>query len=537
MQQLNNRNYFPVLLALLFLFTACGEERFGLDYSDYDTPTLNDNDGAVLYQDLTTFPVLENIMTAPPTFEYAAEYGFLIDTVKASAGSTFSPNRFQIDRETGGISYDNTNGSLSNGEYVISVYVQTTAGLVSYTDAVRITVGEVPVTLSVDNAVVDAGSLEQGVIATVAYTDNTTEGLVTEVTFSLAGSPENFVIDEMTGVISKTGALSEGPRLLSVRAATNLGSVTAENLVTVNVGASPTISYLQQDGVTPLTTVTVSPFTAYTSATPTLTGMNAASWMVDLPADLSSLMNEFTIGPDGAVSINENSGLPEGTYLIGVTATNPAGVSLSFPDVFALVVEFRWEPLLTDLLNSDENGVLPEEAYPGLWNGYDLDGEATNGWQKVANVGGGNFSGMRRFNPGTLDASLTRTIDLTGVQALRISFGELIGYGGAFTNRYARELYFGETVAGLESGNFVASEWNTLIAADGPWLDVNWNMGNGPENLYDPLEIDLSQISGNTLYLNWRLFSRDVAAGNQNGQWIITQLIAERAAVFAAEEG
>jgi hypothetical protein len=240
---------------------------------------------------------------------------------------------------------------------------------------------------------------------------------------------------------------------------------------------------------------------------------------------------------DGAVVLAENAGLPEGTHQIGVTATNSAGVSLGFSDVFTLVVEFRWEAFFTDLIDSDDANVLPEAAYPGVWAGYDIEGDAGNGWQKVANVGSGNFSGMRRFNPGTLDGCLTRAIDITGVQALRISFGEMLGYGAAFTARYSRALYFGETTASLEGGSFMDGEWNALIAPDGPWLGTNWNGGTGPIQQYDPVNVDLTQVTGNTLYLNWRLFSNDVAAGNQNGQWIITDVVAERAAVFAAEEG
>lgn len=537
MQQLNIRAYYPAFLAMLFLFSACGEERFGLDYTDYEAPLLTDNDGAVTYQDLTTFPVPTSIMTAAPTFDYNAEYKFSIDTVKAPEGSSFVVNRFVIDGDSGAISYDNANNTLSMGDYVVSVFVQTITGLVSYTDAVRITVGEVPVTLSVDNALVDAGSLEQGLVATVSYTDNSAGGLITDVVFSLVDGPENFAIDAATGEISKTGALSEGPRVLTVRAVTNLGTVVAENLVTVNVGPAPTIAYVQQDGSTPLSMVTVSPYTAYTSASPMLEGMTAASWAVDLPDALTAFAASFSVDMDGAVVLAENAGLPEGTHQIGVTATNSAGVSLGFPDVFTLVVEFRWEAFFTDLIDSDDANVLPEAAYPGVWAGYDIEGDAGNGWQKVANVGGGNFSGMRRFNPGTLDGCLTRAIDITGVQALRISFGEMLGYGAAFTARYSRALYFGETTASLEGGSFMDGEWNALIAPDGPWLGTNWNGGTGPIQQYDPVNVDLAQVTGNTLYLNWRLFSNDVAAGNQNGQWIITDVVAERAAVFAAEEG
>ncbi|PHN06560.1 hypothetical protein [Flavilitoribacter nigricans] len=525
--------YLPLFCGLLLLL-GCGKERFETDYEAYQPGVISSNDGAVAYQNLETFPVLETIASTEPTFEYASSYKFLIDTIKAPASAT-GLNQFAIDPKTGVISYNNAAGGLAPGDYIASVVVQYPKGIAQYDDIFTLNVKAVPLDIAIDQESVEAGSLEQGVIATVSYVDNS-GGEITEVTYELINAPDIYTIDANTGAISKTGAAAEGAQPLSVAVTTNLGVVKALNLLTVNVGPAPTLSYFQQDGLTPLTKVTLSPWTAYTTATPQLRGMNAVEWELILPEALTPFADYLSI-TEGAISVAADANLPEGDHLIGAIATNAGGVGREFPELLTLSVVFQWTPYFDDQLNSEENDVLPEEAFPGVWAGYDLSGEAASGgWKKIANVGGGNFSGMRRFNPGTLDACLVRTVDITGVKALRFSFAELIGYGGAFTNRYARELYYGDDVSSLEASAFVEAEWQTLLAPDGPWQGINWNQGNGPVNEYEHIPVDLSTISGNTLYLNWRLFSKDVAAGNQNGQLIIDAVSAEIADVFGAIE-
>ena len=522
---------------LTLLVFGCGEERFPNDYTEYNPQVVVDDDGAVSYQNFETYPVLETITSEAPIFDLTSTYKFQIDTIKAPSGSAFLPSKMSINAETGVISYDNSAGNLSPGAYVFTVGLETAVSLARYNDIVTMTVNEVPIDVTIDNATVDVGSLEQGVIGTVAYSDNSGAGLITSVSFELSNPPANFEIDANTGVIRKTGAVDEGEQLLSVRVVTNLGTIIVNNLLTVNVGPPPTIAFFQQDETSALTQVLLSPWTAYMTSTPTLDGMTATAWAIILPETLSSFSDAISIQSGGVIAISAEADLPLGDHLIGVTATNAAGVSKDFPELFTLTVETRWTLLEDDQIDGPEANVLPETVYPGIWTGYDISGASTRGgWMKVAGVGAGKFSGMRRWDPGTLDACLVRTLDITGVKALRVSFGELIGYGGAFTNRYDRAFYFGESVTSLAESTFVDSEWIPLIAPDGPWQSTNWNGGTGPENEYSNINVDLTTVTSNTLYLNWRLFSKDVAAGNQNGQFLITYLIAEQSSAFPAEE-
>ena len=77
----------------------------------------------------------------------------------------------------------------------------------------------------------------------------------------------------------------------------------ATDLLTINVGPSPTLSLLQLDGTTALTRVTLSPYTAYTSYPPVLSDMTAASWEIILPAALDNFKNFFSMGSAGEITI------------------------------------------------------------------------------------------------------------------------------------------------------------------------------------------------------------------------------------------
>ncbi|MEO1450626.1 MAG: hypothetical protein AAFV07_13940 [Bacteroidota bacterium] len=524
------------VLFFVALVTGCGEKRIVEEFTPYDPVRIETNDGNLSYENFTSYPIIGDITGTTPTFTVDGAYRFRVDTVVGPSDSAFVINRFSIDPDEGVITYDNETNSLSPGEYVITVGIQTAKGLAIYNDIVTMQIDAVPIEVMANEDTIDVGALELGPIATVSIKDTSGVSLITDLLYELVGAPSAYVINEITGEISKTESTDQGIVPLSVRVTTNLGIVNVVDLLAIRVGSSPTLKYVQQDGTTPLSQVTLSSWSPYVTAPPTLEGMNAASWELILPSELEAVAGSFSVQPSGALEVAADANLPEGSYSLGMIATNAGGVAKEFPDVFTLNVEFRWEPFLVDSINNMENGVLPEAAFPGIWAGYDLSGSAPDGWLKVANVGGGNFSGMRRFNPGTLDACLTRTIDLTGVRALRVSFGELIGYGGAFTDRYGREFSYGTDVSNLANAVYDPADWNVVMDDGGPWLGINWNAGSGPVNEYNNMQLDLSNISGNTLYLMWRLYSKDIPAGNQNGQFIIDYVSADRASLFPAEE-
>ena len=148
---------------------------------------------------------------------------------------------------------------------MISVSVDNAGGVANYTDAVTMKVLPVPIQINIDNASVDVGSLQIGEIATASITDLSGSGVVNMVTYQLIDAPDTYTINEKTGVISKVKAANSGSVKLSVQVGSNLGAVVATDLLTINVGPSPTLSLLQLDGATALTRVTLSPYTAYTS--------------------------------------------------------------------------------------------------------------------------------------------------------------------------------------------------------------------------------------------------------------------------------
>ena len=120
------------------------------------------------------------------------------------------------------------------------------------------------------------------------------------------------------------GAAS-GQNSLSVKVTTDLGVVTAPNVLTVIVGESPTIEMFQQDGSTPLAKTVLSQNTPYTTSSPKVTGMIPTKWEIVFPTSLVNtdpelgeiidLSSSFSVEePSGKVSIAADAGLPIGSH-------------------------------------------------------------------------------------------------------------------------------------------------------------------------------------------------------------------------------
>ena len=67
------------------------------------------------------------------------------------------------------------------------------------------------------------------------------------------------------------------------------------------------------------------------------------------------------------------------------------------------------------------------------------------------------------------------------------------------------------------------------------WLSTNWNAGSGPAQDYTK-DLNLTTISGDKVYLSWRLKRKDDQTGQQNGQWVVNDIRIEQPDVFTAEE-
>ena len=535
MKLLNSIYIIAIIVIAGLVINACDEDD---DFELFVPNEVALGDTSILvYDDIVSFPVLDIIASDSPRVEYEGAFSFVIDSVREISGIAFENNRFAIDRSSGIVSYENA-GELAPGTYVLDVGLSTPNGLAIFEEAISMEILDVPISLSVDNATVEAGALQTGTIATLSYTDNS-GGEVTSVTYAFVEPVDGFAIDENTGEISKTGAAPSGSIAISISVTSNLGVKTFENVVTVNIGEAPTLKYFRADGITALSKVTLSPWTAYTTSAE-LDGMEAGGgFEVILPDELTSFNSAFSFDANGNLSISEGAGLAEGDHSIGVIATNSGGVSANFENLFMLTIEATWETVIfidDDFDDPDNNFATPDVAYPGEWSAYTFGGGTGGPWLKVNSTGAGAFSGMRRFNPYEIDEGLVRAIDLSDVFAIRISFSELIGYGDAFINNYYRALYAGDDVTNAAAGSFVDSEWTPLLDTDGTWQGINWGGGNGPVNVYNNIVVDLSEISGDTLYLMWRLFPTETSTQSQNGLWLLDYFTAQKAAVTAAVE-
>lgn len=522
------------LFLIGLVVTSCGEEGLPSDYEEYNVKELTDNDGNVSYQNLSTYPIIGDIASDAPSFDVEGQNKFLMGEIDAPAGSTYSASNFSIDNQTGVVTYNNSNGDLSPGTYLIDVKLGYMLGVVTYEDALQIDVKEVPVQVETDNASPFTGIFEQDVVATVSYKDTSGEDLITSVSYSLVNPPLGFSIDENTGEIQKSYPANSGENPVTVKVITNLGAVTAEDLVIVTVGEEPSIEYSQKDGTTPLNSVVLSPWTAYTTAVPSLDGMSASDYEIILPETLPS--GSIVANADGSISVLADQNLPVGNYMIGVKVTNATGIEVIFEDVFELIVENRWESgkLFDDTFNDGTSGPLDpvNPIYPE-YAGYTLG--TTSAWQKVVITKDGfpDIEGLRVFNPGTDDHYLVRTIDISNVRALRISFGEVFGYNDNFVVTYKRALYAGESTSDLESGTFNAGNWTAVMpVGDSRWPGSN-TWGSREPNMINNIDIDLDGISGDELKIAWFIGG---SSSGQNGQYVVDSVSAEYATPFAAEE-
>ena len=538
---------FSILISTLFIVLSCDDEE---TVELYEPQLIDADSTSLVYEKLTAYPSLGSIQSAnPTTSDLETPYGFRILKTSSPSQSNFVQAAFTIDRESGIISYGNINNTISTGTFSVDVGLVNTNGMAVYENAFELIILDVPLEVVIDKNEVEAGIFEQGVMATISYTDTSGTDQITSATYKLIDPPAGFEIDSSTGEISKVKGAASGPNSLSVEITTNAGVVTAPNVLTVNVGESPTIEMFQQDGSTPLTKTVLSPNTAYTTSAPEVTGMNPTKWEVILPISLVNSDTElgevidfsssFSVEePSGKVSIAADAGLPLGTHTLRLKATNASGDEFEFPNELIIEVEERWETtpvyendfsvqdtqLEIHKMGSMSNVVSLRTTHPKCDNGPVLRF--------------GVYNPATNYNDGAAEFKIP--LQGTSIKKLRISFYEIYGYNDWWVNRYRR------TISTYQS----TDDTSSLDTDNWSLLDANFSSNHRFSDNFKPWSIDkynlvsseTSSISTSTKNVSFFIRLQYVGdtlnpVGNPTGgQWLLRNLKVEASLAFPAEE-
>ena len=545
---------FSIIISTLFIVLSCDDEE---TVELYEPQLIDADSTSLVYEKLTAYPSLGSIQSAnPTTSDLETPYGFRILKTSSPSQSNFVQAAFTIDRESGIISYGNINNTISTGTFSVDVGLVNTNGMAVYENAFELIILDVPLEVVIDKNEVEAGIFEQGVMATISYTDTSGTDQITSATYKLIDPPAGFEIDSSTGEISKVKGAASGPNSLSVEITTNAGVVTAPNVLTVNVGESPTIEMFQQDGSTPLTKTVLSPNTAYTTSAPEVTGMNPTKWEVIFPASLVNSDTElgevidfsssFSVEePSGKVSIAEDAGLPLGTHSLGLKATNASDDEFEFKDVLTIEVEDRWDTVIYEPSDFDTfNGITLHHldsptSFLATTDNHGMAKMPVVKWQSINGAG----------NSSRIDAAMELKIPIINpsIRKARISFYEASGYNNFYVTRHERKVYSYQA-ADTTPPAANPSTWNLMIDND----DTMWSTiaqwpalkeardvtNTAPDvTLFNKMEGKTVSVSSDTqnLYFFLRLTKVSDEHPTQ-GQWLIADFMVEASLAFPAEE-
>ena len=542
-----------IILSVLILLSCDEEETVEL----YEQESISTDDSSLVYEKLITYPALGSIQSSAPTgLEFETPYRFRLLKVSSSTQSSFVPAAFSIDPDSGVLTYNNTNNTIGIGTFSVDVGVANTNGMAVKENAFELTILDVPAIINIDFSDVEAGIFEQGIMATVSYTDNSGSGAISSATYALIDPPAGFQINSSTGAISKVSGAISGPNILSVRVSTNAGVVIAENILTVNVGEAPTIEMFQQDGLTPLTKTVLSPNTAYTTSAPEVTGMNPTNWEVVFPTSLVNsdlemgevidFSGSFSVEePSGKVTIAADAGLPLGTHTLGLKATNASDDEFEFEDVLTIEVEDRWGTIIYEPSDFD---VLTGVTL------HHLDSPATflatsdnHGMAKMPVVKWQSLNGAG--NSDRIDAAMELKVPILDplIRKARVSFYEATGYNNFYVTRHERKVYSYQA-ADATPPAADPSTWNLMIDNDDSmWSTISqWSAlkeardvtNTAPDiSIFNKMEGKTVSVSSNTqnLYFFLRLTKISDEHPTQ-GQWLIADFMVEVSSIFLAEE-
>jgi len=536
------------LLLSMFLFIACDESE---DVQRYEQEVLTASDNPLTYTNLTSYPLVGAITSSVPAGDFETPYRYRLLNATSTTGSSFNKAVFAINVDTGAITYGNAGNTISTGVYSLDVGVTNSNGMAVYEGAYKLTILDVPIQVNIDAAQVEAGIFEQGVIATVSYTDTSASGSdVTSVSYALVEPPVGFTINATTGAISKVNGAVSGANPLTVRVTTNTGTVVVQNLLTVVVGAPPTLQMVQQDGTTALSKAVVSPFTAYTTAAPVVDGMVPTAWELILPKTLINNNPDITAGEvaidfsssfsvddsSGKVSIAADAGLPAGMHTLSLKATNATASEFTFEDVLTIEVESRWEtsPIYENDLSNLDQITLHHLDSPATY----LDSTANHGKANAPAIKFQTINGAN--NADRKDAAVELKIPITDAtfKNVRFTFYEAFGYNNFFNQRHARELYNYQATDNA-APPLTPDSWNIMMdITDSSWSGTSrWGSIGADISTFSKVENKVVDIAPGTqnLYFFLRLHRVDDTHPTQ-GQWLLRNFLVEVSKAFPAEE-
>ena len=536
------------LLLSIFLFIGCDESE---DIQRYEQEVLTVSDNPLTYTNLTSYPLVGAITSTVPSGDFDTPYRYRLLNATSTTGTSFNKAAFTVDGDTGAVAYGNAGNTITPGTYSVDIGVTNSNGMAVYEGAYQLTILEVPVQVNIDAAQIDAGIFEQGVMATVSYTDTSASGSdVTSVSYALVDAPVGFTINATTGAISKVNGAVSGPNQLTVRVTTNTGIIVVQNILTVVVGAPPTLQMVQQDGTTTLTKAVVSPYSAYTTAAPVVDGMSPTQWEIIFPKSLFNNNPDVTAGetaidfsssfsveePSGKVSIAADAGLPAGLHTISLKAINASANEYTFEDVFTIEVVSRWEttPLYeNDLSTLDQITLHHLDSPPQYLASTASHGKTGTPAIKFQTLNGAN-------NASRKDAAVELKIPITDAsfKKVRFTFYEAFGYNNYFNQRHARELYSYQA-ADDAVPPLTPDSWDIMMdITDSSWSGTSRWSTIGPDittfNKVENKVVDL--VSGTqNLYFFVRCHRVDDTHPTQ-GQWLLRNFLVEVSKAFAAEE-
>ncbi|NPA35796.1 MAG: hypothetical protein GXO47_02995 [Chlorobi bacterium] len=465
------------LIAGLFYMSSC-EERVELDYTVYSP----DAPAKFTYAEKTFYPMKTVLASDTPVFSVEGLYTLKIDSVYAASIDDYDLTNFKIDDETGVITYNNAGGTINPGQYALDISIHTINHIVNMEKAYSFTVLDVPVSITASETEVYTGALQQGVISTISYTDESPEQNLIVDSYSIYPYVVGYSINENGEILKSTSAIPNTTDSLSITVNTNLGSKTFKNVVVVHVGPPPSILYTKTSDSDTLKNVIMAPTSVYSTVQPVLEGMNSdGGWELVLADTVpQEVIDALTIDNNGIITYNGSGNVPDGVYTVSVKVTNSTGVSFEFKDLFTLTIQTKWSQVFyggdefgdgTITYSKDPTSVYMFGDGGGYAKGYHADGDI--------------FYSM-------VTAQVDITSDWNGNKLL-ISFDELNGWGAN------QEPVYAEFERTLEY-SYDQANWTTIMSPD----DTDWPM-TGAGSYVSVKDQDAGSIdtSNSALYIRW----------------------------------